>query len=48
MNETKQKEDYRILVTIKSEKVCVDDVLCKVFLPKRLTDPIKLFFYLTN
>jgi hypothetical protein len=40
-----QKEDYRIFVTLLVDKYNVNDVLCKIFLPKRLTEPIELYFY---
>lgn len=39
------KEDYRVLVRIFTDKFCIEDVLCKVFLPKRLTEQIELYFY---
>lgn len=39
------REDYRILVKIQNDKSCVDDVLCKIYLPKRLTEPIELYLY---
>lgn len=45
MKEMRQKEDYRIITTIKSNKSIIDGVLCKVFLPKRLTEPVELYFY---
>lgn len=40
-----RKEDYRIFVKIATDKACVEDVLCKIFLPKRLTEKIELYFY---
>lgn len=40
-----RKEDYRIFVRIQSDKASVDNVLCKVYLPKRVTEPINLIFY---
>lgn len=46
MNSMKErKEDYRIFVKIASDKACIENVLCKIFLPKRLTEPIELYFY---
>ncbi len=40
-----QKEDYRLPVTILTDKYKVENVLCKVYLPSRLTNSIDLFFY---
>lgn len=41
---TTQKEDYKLKVSITSDGSTTTDILCEVYLPKRLTDPIELSF----
>lgn len=40
-----KKEDYRLRVTVQSENLRVENVPCKVYLPKKVTDPISLEFH---
>ena len=44
MNNPK-KEDFRLQVTVKSENLQIENIPCKVYLPKRVTDPISLEFH---
>jgi hypothetical protein len=37
-------EDYRLYASIKGDGFSIDNVLCKVYLPERLSDPIKVYF----
>ena len=44
-----KKEDYRLHVSLKGDEGhSVKNVLCKIYLPKRLTDPIELYFLPTK
>jgi len=44
----KPKPDIRLEVTITSEKRIINDILCYIFLPKRVSDPIELYLYPTK
>lgn len=37
-------EDHKLQVSITHEDHIVDDILCEVYLPKRLTEPVELIF----
>lgn len=41
-----KKEDYRLQVTVQSENLRIEGVPCKIYLPKKVTDPISLEFHL--
>ncbi|MHB8844335.1 MAG: hypothetical protein ACYC7L_06250 [Nitrospirota bacterium] len=43
-----RKEDHRLYSTITTDKIRFDDVLCRVYLPNRLTNPINLLFSPTD
>ncbi|WP_353929004.1 hypothetical protein WJM97_11760 [Okeanomitos corallinicola TIOX110] len=43
------KADYQLLMTIKKlDNFQIDNVPCKIFLPKKLIDPINIHFYITQ
>jgi len=41
-----KKEDYRLQVTVRSGKLLVKNVPCRIYLPGKITDPISLEFHL--
>ncbi len=43
-----RKENHRLFLTIQSDKIRVEGVLCRVYLPLKLTDPINLLFSPTD
>ncbi|MGA2517226.1 MAG: hypothetical protein ABSG44_11830 [Thermodesulfobacteriota bacterium] len=43
-----RKEDYQLFVTLENDKIREGKVRCKVYLPKKLTDPIALHFFPTE
>lgn len=46
--ESSSEPDHRLHVTITAGRIRIEDVLCDLYLPKRLTDPIRLYFNLTS
>jgi len=42
------KEDYQLLMKINSDNLKIEKVRCKIYLPKRNIDPIKIYFYPTQ
>ena len=43
-----RKEDYQLFVTLENDKIREGKVRCKVYLPEKLIDPIRLHFYPTE
>jgi len=41
-------EDHRLKVSITHDDHVTDDILCEVYLPKRLTEPVELIFRPTS
>lgn len=39
-----REEDYRLKLSVTTEKRTVEEILCEVYLPKRLTEPVELIF----
>ncbi len=45
---TKKKQDFHLKVTITIGKNTLDNVICDIFLPEKVTDPIELCFHPTK
>ena len=43
-----REEDYRLKLSVTTEKRTVEEILCEVYLPKRLTQPVELIFQLSK
>ena len=45
---TSQNKDYRLKVSITHDKRTTGNILCEVYLPKKITDPVELIFHPTS